>query len=142
MNVCFKRKGMCQRLFFLYQMFGAKVNGFCSMEPSGNFLMGCLNYGWFLVIWFVCQFVYHGTPALLWRTQNNIIEFFWPTDMHNHLIISMALWRKCTMWLVLANFLDRWTWSNCCCEIIWNQWIYSVSPYCPNVGVSPYCAKN
>jgi hypothetical protein len=86
------REKECVNVFSLYiKLFGAKVDGFCSMEPSGNFLLGCLNYGWFLVIWFVYQFVYRGTPALLWRIGNNIVEFFWPDGTQIGLIISMAL---------------------------------------------------
>jgi hypothetical protein len=86
------REKECANIFSLYiKLFGAKVDGFYSMEPYGNFLMGCLKYGWFLVIWFVYQFVYSGTPALLWRTWNNIIEFFWLAGMQIRLIISMAL---------------------------------------------------
>jgi hypothetical protein len=86
------REKECTDVFSLYiKLFGAKVDGFCSMEPSGNFLLGCLKYGWFLVIWFVCQFAYRGTPALLWRTLNNIVEFFWPASTQICLIISMAL---------------------------------------------------
>ena len=89
------RENECNDIFYLYiKLFGAKVDGFCSMEPSGNLLVDCLKYGWFLVICFVCQyvypekygwflvicfvyqFVYPRTPAVLWRTPNNIIGFF------------------------------------------------------------------
>jgi hypothetical protein len=86
------KENECADVFSLYiKLFGAKVDGFYSMEPSGNFLLDYLKYGWFLVIWFVCQFVYRGTPTLLWRTWNNIIEFFWPASMQIRMIISMAL---------------------------------------------------
>jgi hypothetical protein len=71
------RENECGDVFYLYiKLFGVKIDGFCSMEPSGNLLATCLKYGWFLVMCFVCQFVYHETPIVLWRTENNIIEFF------------------------------------------------------------------
>jgi hypothetical protein len=45
------RENECGDVFNLYiKLFGAKVDGFCSMEPSGNLLAACLKYGWFLVI--------------------------------------------------------------------------------------------
>jgi hypothetical protein len=72
-----ERENECGDAFNLYiKLFGAKFGGFCSMEPSGNLLTAYLKYGWFLVVFFVCQFVYHGTPTVLWSTWNNIIELF------------------------------------------------------------------
>ena len=60
------REKKCGDVFYLYiKLFGAKVDVFCSMEPSGNLFVACLKYGWFLVIFFVCQFVYRGTPTVL-----------------------------------------------------------------------------
>jgi hypothetical protein len=71
------RENECDDIFSLYiKLFGAKVDGSCSMEPSGNLLAACLKFGWFLVVCFVSQFVYRRTPTVVWRTQNNIIEFF------------------------------------------------------------------
>jgi hypothetical protein len=71
------RENECGDIFSLYiKFFGAKVDGSYSMEPSGNLLAACLKFGWFLVVCFVSQFVYRGTPTVVWRTQNNIIEFF------------------------------------------------------------------
>jgi hypothetical protein len=65
-HISYAGENECNDIFYLYiKLFGAKVDGFCSMEPSGNLLVACLKYGWFLVIFFVCQFVYRGTPTIL-----------------------------------------------------------------------------
>jgi hypothetical protein len=72
-----QEKNECGDIFSLYmKLFGAKVDVSCSMEPSGNLLAACLKFSWFLVVCFICQFVYCGTPTVVWRTQNNRIEFF------------------------------------------------------------------
>jgi hypothetical protein len=72
-----ERENECSDSFYLYiKLFVAKVDGLCSMEPSRNLFVTCLKYGRFLALFFLCQFVYRGTPTVLWRTQNNIIEFF------------------------------------------------------------------
>jgi hypothetical protein len=47
------RENECGDVFSFYiKLFGAKVDGSCSMEPSGNLLAACLKFGWFLVVCF------------------------------------------------------------------------------------------
>jgi hypothetical protein len=71
------RENECHDVFSLYiKLFDAKVDASCSMEPCGNLLAACLEFNWFLVVCFVCQFVYRGTPSVVWRTQNNRIAIF------------------------------------------------------------------
>jgi hypothetical protein len=65
-HIPYARENECGDVFSLYiKLFGAKVDGFFSMEPSGNFLSACLKFGWFLVICFVYQFAYRQTPIVL-----------------------------------------------------------------------------
>jgi hypothetical protein len=71
------RENQCHDVFSLYiKLFDAKVDACCSMEPCGILLAACLEFSWFLVVCFVCQFVYRGTPSVVWRTQNNRIAIF------------------------------------------------------------------
>jgi hypothetical protein len=63
------RENECGDVFSLYiGLFGAKVDGSCYMKPSQNLLVACLKFGWFLVMFFVSQFVYRGTPTVFSRT--------------------------------------------------------------------------
>jgi len=71
------RENNCGVVFSLnIKLFGANTDGFSFVEPSGNLLAAYLKFSWFLVMCFVCQFVYHRTSTVLWRTRHNIIEFF------------------------------------------------------------------
>jgi hypothetical protein len=71
------RENECYDVFSLYiELFDAKVDASYSMKPCGNLLAACLEFTWFLVVCFVCQFVYRRTPSVVWRTRNNRISIF------------------------------------------------------------------
>jgi hypothetical protein len=50
-HIPYERENECGDVFSLYiKLFGANVDVSRSMEPSGNLLVTCLKFGWFLVM--------------------------------------------------------------------------------------------
>jgi hypothetical protein len=76
-HIPYAKENESGNVFSLYiKLFGAKVDASCSMEPSAKLLVACLKFSWFMVVFFVYQFVYCRTLTFFWRKQNNRIQFF------------------------------------------------------------------